>query len=265
VISWLGQALPRLVPSSNVAGGSLLERLRSTSFALCGAVTAIGLGLVALAANQGWPSLLDSAIPAVPRERVHNAQIVAGPSGRGGGPSRSGARAGTRHRSGGFTRATSGGFTAASGARLASHKQIAGTSPGSKSPAIPPGGHVATPGGHGGGGAPASPTPEQPASATPQPVASPTPVSTPVPTEQPPAEESSSGHGKAKGHEKHSLPASEEGPPPVKEKHSHGPPPAPPVTQPAPPAEPEAPAEPESVPPGHAKPSASGKAHGHGK
>ena len=53
-----------------------MERLRSTSFALCGAATAVGLGLVALAVNQGWPGVFDNAIPPIPREGVLGARIA---------------------------------------------------------------------------------------------------------------------------------------------------------------------------------------------
>jgi hypothetical protein len=255
VISRLGQALPRrLVPSSNVAGESLLERLRSTSFALCGAVTAVGLGMVALVANQGWPGVFDNAIPPIPRAGVHGAQIVARPSSPNGGANSPAGRP-----SGASTPAATGG-SGASASRPTSHQQFAVDSPGSQSPAAAP------PGGHGGVGAPAgAPPPEQPAPVTPQPASGPAPVSTPAPVEQPVAEKSSPGNGKAKGHEKHSVPTGGESPPPVKEKHSHGPPPAPPATDPSPPVGTEAPAQPQSVPSGHAKGSSPGKAHGHDK
>lgn len=259
MISKLGQALPRwLIPSSNLAGGSLLERLRSTSFALCGAVTAVGLGLLALIANQGWPGLLASAIPPIPREGVHGAQVVAGPSSPSGGSSKPGLRL-----RGPSPRPAAGG-SGPSGSPPTSRQTFVVGPPGPNGPA------AASPGGHGGVGAPAAgPVPEQPAPAVPQPAAAPAPAATPAPVstppavvEQPTAEESSSGHGKAKGHEKHSVPAGGESPAPVKEKHSHGPPPASPGTDPVPPAVPEAPTPPAS---GKTKGSPPGKALGHGK
>jgi hypothetical protein len=242
--------MPRLIPIPNVAGGSLLERLRSTSFALCGAVTAVGLGMVALAANQGWPGLLDNAIPPIPRQGVHNAQVVARPlAPKGGSNNPAWGLSGTS------TRAATGG-SGAPGSRHASHQQFAVGSPGSPGPAAAP------PGGHGGIGGPAgAPTPKQPASVAPQPAPGPAPVSTPAPAERPVAEQSSPGRGKAKGHEKPDVPAGEGGPPPVKEKHSHGPPPAAPSTDSAPSAGAEDPASPS----GHTKASSPGQAHGHGK
>jgi hypothetical protein len=257
VISRLRQALPWLVPSSHVAGGSLLERLRSTSFALCGAATAVGLGLVALAANQGWPGVLDNAIPPIPREGVQSARIAARPPGGDGGASRPGAVSARVS-----ARPISNGSFTATGSPSGPDRHLAVSSPGPGSPVAAP------PGGHGGVGAPAgAPSGQQPAAApqpAPSPAPAPTPVSSPAPTptEQPPAEESSTGHGKAKGHEKHEGSSAVESPPPVKEKHSHGPPPPPvtPIADPAPPTETEGPA-----PPGHAKTSMPGQARGHQK
>jgi hypothetical protein len=263
VISKLGQAIPRLVPSSHVAGDSMLERLRSTSFALCGAATAVGLGLVALAANQGLPGLLESAIPAVPREGVHAARVVARPAGPSGVTQ---LRRGVRR-----TRASSGPARDGSTAprhQLSIHRQLTASTAVHQSPGSTP------PGGHGGAGAGAPPGPpagapagQQPAAAAPQPVPGPAPVTTPAPTpaEPPAAEESHPGHGKAKGHEKHAVPVAEESPPPVKEKHSHGPPVEAPVAAPSPPIAPEVPAEPEVSPHGHVKTAGPGKANGHEK
>ena len=55
---------------TNVTGDRLLDRVRNISFALLGSVAAIALGLVAIVANVGWPNLVDSPIPALPRENV---------------------------------------------------------------------------------------------------------------------------------------------------------------------------------------------------
>ena len=63
MISRLGQAMPRFLAGANVAGEGLRERLRSTTFALFGLVTAVGLVLVGIAYNQGWPDFVDSPIP----------------------------------------------------------------------------------------------------------------------------------------------------------------------------------------------------------
>ncbi|MGB7588564.1 MAG: hypothetical protein WBM00_07635 [Solirubrobacterales bacterium] len=68
-------------------GNGLLERARSTSLALLGIVVAMGLGLMAVLANQGWPLLPGSPIPSSPNEQVgavHNAQIAAQPAKRAG-------------------------------------------------------------------------------------------------------------------------------------------------------------------------------------
>jgi hypothetical protein len=45
------------------AGHGLFERLRSTAFALLGTTAALALGLVALAAHQGWPDFPIAPIP----------------------------------------------------------------------------------------------------------------------------------------------------------------------------------------------------------
>lgn len=50
----------------SVLGRGLLVRARSTSLALLGLTTAVGLGMVALALNQGWPLIAGSSIPALP-------------------------------------------------------------------------------------------------------------------------------------------------------------------------------------------------------
>jgi hypothetical protein len=50
----------------SVLGGGLLERARSTTLALLGVTTAVGLAMVALALNQSWPLVPDSPIPGSP-------------------------------------------------------------------------------------------------------------------------------------------------------------------------------------------------------
>ncbi|HET9163650.1 MAG TPA: hypothetical protein VFN89_09455 [Solirubrobacterales bacterium] len=49
-------------------GNGLLERVRATSLALLGATAAVGLSIVALAFNQGWPLVAGSSIPPLPRQ-----------------------------------------------------------------------------------------------------------------------------------------------------------------------------------------------------
>jgi hypothetical protein len=57
----------------------MLERARSTSLALLGATAAVGLAIVAIAFNQGWPLVAGSSVPPLPRpERaVGGAAVVA--------------------------------------------------------------------------------------------------------------------------------------------------------------------------------------------
>ena len=73
----------------------MLERARATSLALLGATAAVGLAIVALALNQGWPLLEGAAIPAAPKQEIGSASAVARP------PAARPARAGATHRRGG--------------------------------------------------------------------------------------------------------------------------------------------------------------------
>jgi hypothetical protein len=69
VLSRLGHPLSQFVAKHSVAGDSLMERMRSTTFALLGLATAVGLGLVAFVSYQGWSGVLTSPIPSLPVER----------------------------------------------------------------------------------------------------------------------------------------------------------------------------------------------------
>lgn len=64
----------------SVLGRGLLERARSTSLALLGVTTAVGLAIVALALNQGWPVVPGSSIPLIPprHQAVGEATVAAG-------------------------------------------------------------------------------------------------------------------------------------------------------------------------------------------
>ena len=73
----------------------MLERARATSLALLGATAAVGLGIVALALNQGWPLLEGAAIPAAPKQAIGSASVVARP------PAARPGRPGAAHRRGG--------------------------------------------------------------------------------------------------------------------------------------------------------------------
>jgi len=55
--------LSRISVRPSFAGRTVVERLRSTAFALLGVTTAMALGLVALVSQQSWPYLPVSPIP----------------------------------------------------------------------------------------------------------------------------------------------------------------------------------------------------------
>jgi hypothetical protein len=57
------QRSPRSTLRASILGEGLLERTRSTSLALLGLTAAIGLAMVALALNQGWPLIAGAPIP----------------------------------------------------------------------------------------------------------------------------------------------------------------------------------------------------------
>jgi hypothetical protein len=61
-----------------LAGDGLLVRMRSTVIAMLGVVTAVGLALVAVVSQVGWPSVLSGPLPQAPGPSlVRNATIVA--------------------------------------------------------------------------------------------------------------------------------------------------------------------------------------------
>lgn len=63
VLSKNRQRSLRSAARASVLGDGLLERTRSTSLALLGATAAIGLAMIALALNQGWPLIAGAPIP----------------------------------------------------------------------------------------------------------------------------------------------------------------------------------------------------------
>ena len=79
VLSKHGQRSLRSALKTSVLGDGLLERTRSTSLALLGATAAIGLTMVALALNQGWPLIAGAPIPGFRSEHqaVGKAAVVA--------------------------------------------------------------------------------------------------------------------------------------------------------------------------------------------
>ena len=61
-----------------LAGDGLLVRMRSTVILMLGVVTAVGLALVAVVSQVGWPSVLSGPLPQAPGPSlVRNATIVA--------------------------------------------------------------------------------------------------------------------------------------------------------------------------------------------
>jgi hypothetical protein len=78
MLSRRGKLLSRLKTRPSFAGTGLLERMRSTTFALLGITAAMGLGLVAIVSQQGWPLLPASPLPAPPGEQgaIDDAAVV---------------------------------------------------------------------------------------------------------------------------------------------------------------------------------------------
>lgn len=122
----------------------MLDRARATSLALVGATAAVGLGIVALALNQGWPLLKDNAIPAAPKQGLGSASVVSRPPGaapartgaarrRGGG--QVGGRFGAPTRSPATAETPSGGEEAAA---LVVSQEAPARSPGGAHPKAPP-------------------------------------------------------------------------------------------------------------------------------
>jgi len=235
-----------MLPSRpSFAGHGLFERLRSTAFALLGTTAAMALGLVALAAHQGWP---DFPIVPIPGDKAKVGMLdspVARAANTPGGE-RVGARAdvqpaASRSRKGSF------GETGFLGSRRR-------TGP-------PPAASVGIPAGVEAApapvsGSPTSSAPQQPAPAPTSSPASPLPAPSPTPSAPPVATVSSPGKGHAYG------------------KLKTGPPPKP--VHPAPPATPSLPTATPSPPPTVPAPPASqevsegpgqghGHAYGHGK
>lgn len=87
-----GQHGLRPIGGPSILGNGLLERVRSTSLALLGATAAVGLAIVAVALNQGWPLVAGSSVPPLPRQAravgaatvVARAPATGSPTGVGG-------------------------------------------------------------------------------------------------------------------------------------------------------------------------------------
>jgi hypothetical protein len=254
MLSRRGKLLSRLPGAPSLAGRGLVERMRSTAFALLGVTAAMALGLVALASRQTWPDFPVGPIPTYEAKagKVDSAVALA-PSLAQRDPARATLTAGR-------STAPGTGVGGSKGSGLSSSRQ-ASSAP---TPPDPTGGY---PGGES-TTAPApsppsqdpGPSPPRESAPPPAPVPASPPPPTPVATSQPgvlpPVTSSSPGKGHAYGKQKISLP---------KPKPSHPapspvlPPVAPPATEPAPPA-----ALPDLLTPGEDSSDGHGDGYGHG-
>jgi len=194
-----------------IAGDTLHLRMRSMIFALLGTVTAAGLGLVAIAANQGWPENFANAIVGPAKTQVAPAQVVSKPPTAGDG-------AGSRsHHDGRVTNFSSVGGSDVGGPR-SPHSSSGGADPGAvavgptaaKAPpsaTTSPGKAPQSPAAAPPPPAASSPTPTAPPTAPPAPAQPPAAQPSSPPTTSPGNSGSSNGNGKAKGHEKRAASA----------------------------------------------------------
>jgi len=77
VYSKLGQAISQALMPKTLLGDGMLVRLRSTTIGILGAVAAMGLGLVAVASQQGWPGVFSGPLPQAPAQLVENDPLLA--------------------------------------------------------------------------------------------------------------------------------------------------------------------------------------------
>jgi hypothetical protein len=161
------EKLSQLLNWRSLAGRGLIDRMRTTTFALLGTTAAAGLGMVAIFSQQGWPILSPSPIPNVPagRQAVHDALAL---DGRG----RPLARVASASQATQGPVGAAGGFPATTG--------VVNTVPGvagdlqASTPAT--GVDEAPPGAPGGGSQPASPNPTPAPEPAPELTPSPGPV-----------------------------------------------------------------------------------------
>ncbi|MGC1166451.1 MAG: hypothetical protein WA862_10110 [Solirubrobacterales bacterium] len=249
-----GQRLSRFAVKPNIAGRGLVERMRTTAFALLGVTTAMALGLVALISQQSWHYLPVGPVPSY--QAVHgklDSAIALGPA-----AAELGLAPGAP-----IHPVPQGRVTAVAGSsesRLSGSRRVPQSAAASPVPAQPDGA-IATPPGPGAVPAdraeqpPASPpagTPSSPPT-NPSPAPGPAPTPSPAPTTPPAAVASGNpGKGHAYGRQKASAPP--------KPKPSH---PAPAATVPAaePSPSPSAQAAPSAAAPG--LPGGPGNGHGH--
>lgn len=240
----------------SLAGTSLAERMRSTSFALFGLAAAAGLALVAVFAQPGGPLLAPAPLPSEPSSSVGKAEALGSGALSGGLGAVVRVSAGaspiavpaTARRGGGVRGGGSPGQVRAKGA-------VGATKP------------LGSPSSHGNEGEAGQPesAPAQSPVAAPEPEPAPAPQASPTPAPTPEKTTAHStgggryaagpgGHGSSKGEEESSSHHGGSAPP--KGPHAALPPPPPP-----PPAEPPA-AETPPPPPGN---NGKGHAYGHDK
>src|SRR6478752_3071449 len=151
--------LSALRPPS-LAGTSLVERMRSTSFALFGLAAAAGLALVAIFAQPGGPLLAPSPLPQEPSSSIGKAEAVG--SDQVSALLGTGAQTGANPAGGAQSGASTGGGVAVgggSGGQSQNDGTVGSPHPISSPPAVEGGGGSG--GGQGAAPAPApAPTPE---------------------------------------------------------------------------------------------------------
>jgi hypothetical protein len=79
VLSRSRQTLSRRLSDSSLVGNSMLVRLRSGTIGLLGVVTAVGLGLVMVLSQQGWPGVATGPLPPRPPARFVQHETIALP------------------------------------------------------------------------------------------------------------------------------------------------------------------------------------------
>jgi hypothetical protein len=247
-----GQSLSRFAAKPSFAGRGLVERMRTTAFALLGVTTAMALGLVALASQQSWHYLPVGPLPSYQAQhgKLHSAIAV------GSAAAELGTSSDTP-----IDRALFRGAAAMAGSnesRLAGSHRVSQSGAPDPAPAQPDGASPpprapgATPPDRASDPTPVSPPvapPPLPAPATPSPTAT-----VPLPAPAPSAVAASNpGKGHAYGRQKATAPP--------KPKPSH---PAPGPTATVPTAEPAPPtAEPAPSAPAPGLSDGPGKGHGH--
>lgn len=154
--------------AESVLGDGMLVRARAISLGLLGLTAAVGLAIVALAFNQGWPLIAGSSIPRIPPRHQDIAEATVAAS----GTSETGRRL---ERPAG--RSAAGRSAGEGGAQAGSADSAPGSSPaGSNEPVVSP----STPARSGGGNGGASPKKKAPTPAVQQPQTQSAPASSPA-------------------------------------------------------------------------------------